>query len=112
MSDQCTRRCSCRNNELICEDDYSCTTEDVCGIQNGVQQCYCNQGYEGDRTRCEPLYEDCQDVYDAGHRQDGVFTILPSGWPGSSFSVYCKMDHGGGWTVSNLHGSNVVKMYS
>ncbi|PIK58527.1 putative fibrinogen-like protein 1 [Apostichopus japonicus] len=45
------------------------------------------------------LYRDCQDVYDAGHTQDGVYTIMPTGWPGLPFNVSCKMENGGGWTV-------------
>lgn len=49
------------------------------------------------------LYTDCQDVYDAGHIQNGVYVILPPEWPGSSFSVYCNMDNGGGWTVRNFY---------
>ncbi|PIK57214.1 fibrinogen-like protein [Apostichopus japonicus] len=68
--------------------------------KNEVRQCYCNEGYEGDGETCVSLpYKDCQDVYDAGHRQDGVYTIMPTGWPGLPFDVSCKMENGGGWTV-------------
>ncbi|XP_071826658.1 uncharacterized protein [Apostichopus japonicus] len=99
VNDNCTQKCSCSNNRLICEDDYSCSTNAVCDVKNEVRQCYCNEGYEGDGETCEPLYTDCQDVYDAGHRQDGVYTIMPTGWPGLPFNVSCKMENGGGWTV-------------
>ncbi|PIK61744.1 putative fibrinogen-like protein 1 [Apostichopus japonicus] len=44
-------------------------------------------------------YNNCQDVYDAGYRQDGVYTIMPTGWHGLPFNVSCKMENGGGWTV-------------
>ncbi|PIK57219.1 putative fibrinogen-like protein 1 [Apostichopus japonicus] len=44
-------------------------------------------------------YTDCQEVYDAGQRQDGVYTIMPTGWPGLPFNVSCKMENNGGWTV-------------
>ncbi|XP_071836948.1 uncharacterized protein [Apostichopus japonicus] len=47
----------------------------------------------------ESLFTDCQEVYDAGHTQDGVYTIKPTGWPGSPFNVSCNMENGGGWTV-------------
>ncbi|PIK53643.1 hypothetical protein BSL78_09455 [Apostichopus japonicus] len=93
-------KCSCSNNRLICEDDYSCSINAVCDVENEVRQCYCNEGYEGDGKTCVSLtYRDCQDVYDAGHRQDGVYTIMPTGWPGLPFNVSCKMENGGGWTV-------------
>ncbi|PIK58514.1 putative IgGFc-binding protein-like [Apostichopus japonicus] len=101
VNDNCTQKCSCSNNRLICEDDYSCSTNAVCDVENEVRQCYCNEGYEGDGETCVSLpYRDCQDVYDAGHRQDGVYTIMPTGWPGLPFNVSCKMENGGGWTVS------------
>ncbi|PIK37121.1 putative angiopoietin-4-like [Apostichopus japonicus] len=97
VNDECTQKCSCNNNQLACE-DYICSTNAECDVRNGVRQCYCNEGYEGDGETCESLYTDCQDVYDAGHRQDGVYTIMPTGWPGLPFDVNCKMENGGGWT--------------
>ncbi|XP_071836740.1 angiopoietin-related protein 1-like [Apostichopus japonicus] len=54
-------------------------------------------------TALSGYHTDCKDVYDAGHTQDGIYTILPSGWPGSPFTVYCKMDNGGRWTVFQRH---------
>ncbi|XP_071835344.1 uncharacterized protein [Apostichopus japonicus] len=54
---------------------------------------------ESPTTTPPVLYSDCKDVYDAGYTQDGVYKILPAGWPGAAFHVYCKMDNGGGWTV-------------
>ncbi|XP_071836728.1 uncharacterized protein [Apostichopus japonicus] len=54
---------------------------------------------ESPTTTPPVLYSDCKEVYDAGYTQDGVYKILPAGWPGSAFHVYCKMDNGGGWTI-------------
>ncbi|XP_071835476.1 zonadhesin-like isoform X2 [Apostichopus japonicus] len=98
VNDNCTQKCSCSNNRLICE-GFRCDTNAVCDVENEVRQCYCNDGYEGDGETCESLYTDCQEVYDAGHTQDGVYTIMPTGWLGLPFSVSCKMEIGGGWTT-------------
>ncbi|XP_071837237.1 uncharacterized protein [Apostichopus japonicus] len=98
VNDNCTQKCSCSNNRLICEDDYSCSTNAVCDVQNEVRQCYCNNGYVGYGEDCRSL-RDCQDVYDAGRTKDGVYTIMPTGWPGLPFNVSCRMGNGGGWTV-------------
>ncbi|XP_071835459.1 uncharacterized protein [Apostichopus japonicus] len=99
VNNDCTRKCSCSNNQLTCA-DYICITNAVCDVRDGVRKCYCNEGYEGDGETCVSLsYKDCQDVYDAGYRQDGVYTIMPTGWHGLPFNVSCKMENGGGWTV-------------
>ncbi|XP_071835326.1 uncharacterized protein [Apostichopus japonicus] len=98
VNDYCTQKCTCNNNRLICE-DYRCSTDAVCDVRNEIRQCYCDEGYEGDGETCESLYTDCQDVYDAGQRQEGIYTIMPTGWPGLPFDVHCKMENGGGWTV-------------
>lgn len=72
-------------------------------MSNEERQCSCNEGYQGDGETCEALYTDCKEIYDAGVRQDGVYAILPTGWTNGSFTVYCKMDNGGGWTVNKFH---------
>ncbi|XP_071835509.1 uncharacterized protein [Apostichopus japonicus] len=73
FNNDCTQKCSCSNNRLICEDNR-CSTNAVCDVRDGLRKCYCNEGYGGDGYICESL-SDCQDVYDAGHRQDGVYTF-------------------------------------
>ena len=44
---------------------------------------------------------DCQQLYDRGHRQSGVYAIFPDGV--TKMDVYCEQElDGGGWMVS-LH---------
>ncbi|XP_071837709.1 angiopoietin-1-like [Apostichopus japonicus] len=111
VNDECTQKCSCNDNQLTYA-VYSCSTNALCDVENEVQQCYCNAGYEGGGETCEPLYTDCQDVYDARQRQDGVYTIKPTGWPGIPFDVNFKMENGGEWTVfqrRNDDSTNFIK---
>ncbi|XP_071836580.1 uncharacterized protein [Apostichopus japonicus] len=99
VNDDCTRHCSCNNNQLTCR-DYRCSNDAVCDVRDGERKCYCNEGYRGNGETCpRDVFTDCQDVYDAGQRQDGVYTIMPTGWPNPPFNVHCKMENGGGWTV-------------
>ncbi|KAJ8034068.1 Fibrinogen-like protein A [Holothuria leucospilota] len=59
-------------------------------------------GYSGNAdnvTTTVVLPKDCYDLYTAGNTEDGVYTILPSDWPGAPFEVLCNMtSDGGGWT--------------
>lgn len=101
INDDCTLKCHCTNSQLNCNKTFSCGENAECGVVSNVRQCSCIHGYEGDGQLCAALFKDCKDAYDAGHTKDGIYTILPSGWPRKPFSVYCKMDNGGGWTVSH-----------
>lgn len=99
VNDDCTLKCLCKNSQLDCNESYTCADNAECDVTNDVRQCSCIEGHTGDGHTCEALYRDCKDVYDAGYTNDGVNTILPSDWPELPFTVYCKMDNGGGWTV-------------
>ncbi|KAJ8033429.1 Ficolin-1 [Holothuria leucospilota] len=45
-------------------------------------------------------FTDCNDVYNDGSTQDGVYLIHPVGWDKSPFKVFCNMSiDGGSWTV-------------
>ncbi|KAJ8050663.1 Fibrinogen C domain-containing protein 1-A [Holothuria leucospilota] len=96
----CTENCTCIDNQLSCNRNYECSPDATCKEKNGERKCYCNEGYEGDGETCNALYTDCYAAYQAGNRQDGVYTILPTGWSGSPFNVSCDMTTaGGGWTI-------------
>ncbi|PIK35696.1 hypothetical protein BSL78_27477, partial [Apostichopus japonicus] len=56
-------------------------------------------------------YRDCQDVYDAGNTQDGVYSIMPTGWPGSPFNVHCRMHGDEGWTVFQRRTDDGISFY-
>ncbi|KAJ8047710.1 Fibrinogen C domain-containing protein 1 [Holothuria leucospilota] len=106
VSSDCSRTCSCNNNQRSCI-TLQCSSDATCQEIAGAHQCQCNEGFEGDGLDCRrpttvppAIIMDCLDLYNAGHTADGVYTINPSGLPGSDFQVYCDMTTDrGGWTV-------------
>ncbi|KAJ8033902.1 Fibrinogen C domain-containing protein 1-A [Holothuria leucospilota] len=48
VNSDCSRRCTCNNDQLNCDSSYQCTSNAACRVRNGVRKCYCNAGYEGD----------------------------------------------------------------
>lgn len=48
-------------------------------------------------SRLHRLPRDCQELFEEGERQSGLFQIQPQGSP--PFLVNCKMTSDGGWTV-------------
>ncbi|KAJ8034067.1 Ryncolin-4 [Holothuria leucospilota] len=98
VTTDCTSICYCSNDTLTCT-HYECSQNEICREENGVRGCHCYEGYDGD---CGTLNvnRDCYDIFQQGYTDDGVYTILPSDWPGAPFNVLCNMtSDGGGWTV-------------
>ena len=101
VNNACSENCTCMGNQLSCNSDYECSHDATCTEKTTVRKGYCNEGYGGDGEICTALFTDCYDAYLAGNTTDGVYTILPTGWPGLPFNVSCDMTtDGGGWTVS------------
>ncbi|XP_035770592.1 fibrinogen-like protein 1 [Neolamprologus brichardi] len=46
----------------------------------------------------DDLYRDCSEVFEDGNVASGLYVIRPDG-AAMALSVYCDMNHGGGWTV-------------
>ncbi|PIK38846.1 putative ficolin-2 [Apostichopus japonicus] len=96
----CTRKGVCTNGLIIWDEGYACSPIAHCEERNNTRQCYCDDGYGGDGETCTSVTpKDCQEIYDDGSRNNGIYRIKPTGWTGSAFEVYCNMTDGGGWTV-------------
>ena len=51
VNEDCSEVCVCGDGELICT-PYGCNQFADCKIQNGVRDCYCQDGFKGDGQIC------------------------------------------------------------
>ncbi|XP_071836974.1 uncharacterized protein [Apostichopus japonicus] len=98
VNDNCTSRAHCIHGNVTWDDEYFCSSNAKCEERDNVRRCYCVVGYHGDGKTCT-WHTNCQDAYNAGKRDGGIYIIKPTNWSGSPFPVYCNMTDGGGWTV-------------
>jgi len=64
----------------------------------GASNITCNDGEWSDKVPACTVFESCAEIYKAGQRISGVYTIDPDN--AGSFNVYCdQTTAGGGWTV-------------
>ncbi|XP_071836248.1 fibrinogen-like protein A isoform X2 [Apostichopus japonicus] len=95
----CTRKGVCTNGQITWDEAYACSSNAVCDVRDNIRQCYCTGGYRGDGETCTRPPKDCQEIYEDGSRDNGIYRIKPTGWTSEAFEVYCNMTDGGGWTV-------------
>ncbi|PIK44423.1 putative IgGFc-binding protein [Apostichopus japonicus] len=59
MFEDCTLTCFCQNGTLECTEIF-CDENAECDIRGGVRNCFCNDGFVGNGTFCEPAPKYCQ----------------------------------------------------
>ncbi|XP_071836597.1 uncharacterized protein [Apostichopus japonicus] len=68
---RCTRRSTCRNNQII-DESYQCSDHAACDERNGVRKCYCNQNYDGNGVTCT---HNCFDAAKGSVLGEGEFYV-------------------------------------
>ena len=115
LNDVCHQSCTCNHGEAM-QDGSACFaargSRPVSALTNvAVEQCAsCTEDdfklNRDDATHswCEEQVRDsCMAYYNAGHRDNKVYTIKDNG---SKRDIYCRMQDGGGWALVVQIGNN------
>ncbi|KAI8501527.1 hypothetical protein Bbelb_207980, partial [Branchiostoma belcheri] len=83
----CNRRCQCISKNNIQCTDVRCDQNAFCGIQNGIQGCHCNSGYQGNGSYCEFVdaceSSPCHNGACANDNSGGYLCTCAAGWTGT-----------------------------
>ncbi|XP_019638862.1 PREDICTED: uncharacterized protein LOC109480924 isoform X7 [Branchiostoma belcheri] len=83
----CNRRCECISKNNIQCTDVRCDENAFCGIQNGIQGCHCNSGYQGNGSYCEFVdaceSSPCHNGACANDNSGGYLCTCAAGWTGT-----------------------------
>ncbi|KAJ8033428.1 Tenascin-R [Holothuria leucospilota] len=95
--------CDVRYDEFRVSDEWSNYTIFTVGSYASDVVCRWrerNNPFECDTIDSSTNFTDCNDVYNSGHTQDGVYCVRPAGWNDLPFKVFCNMSiDGGSWIV-------------
>ncbi|XP_019621165.1 PREDICTED: IgGFc-binding protein-like [Branchiostoma belcheri] len=82
----CNRRCQCVSKNNIQCTEVLCDENAFCGIQNGIQGCHCNSGYQGNGSYCEFVdaceSSPCHNGACANDNNGGYLCTCAAGWTG------------------------------
>ncbi|PIK59721.1 putative angiopoietin-related protein 4 [Apostichopus japonicus] len=108
---QLQSKCEDPNGQSGCNRDCLGTEGCTCPAGFLMQGSDCIRAMDAGVSWQRPtwLYQDAR-MFMAGIH-DGVYSIMPTGWPGSPFNVHCRMHGDEGWTVFQRRTDDGISFY-
>lgn len=101
--------CTANTDAVVTSSKHVETEDRLQALETQVQQLHqLLEQEESSFSTIQGLPQDCQEIYENGTRQDGVYSISPDGR--CPFLVYCNMTNGG-WTVIQNRVDDGVSFY-